>query len=122
MEKIVKALNTMNELVMTLQNNIHIDLVGIKEELKGANELKQKEIQEATTLADNFRVNDKKLEILKESLNTIISTVNQHSEVLKMIMECVEPFSDNIGNTIGNYDCCRDEKKEKKKEKKINDL
>ena len=118
MEKIVKALNTMNELVMTLQNNIHIDLVGIKEELKGANELKQKEIQEATTLADNFRVNDKKLEILKESLNTIISTVNQHSEALKMIMECVEPFSDNIDNTIGNYDCCRDEKKEKKKEKK----
>ena len=90
MDEIVKALNTMNEGLITLQNNIHIDLVGIKEELKGANELKQKEIKEVRTLADNFRENEQKVDVLKDGLNTVISTVNQHSYIV---------FNDNIYKT-----------------------
>ncbi len=115
MNEIVKALNEINGSIVEFQGLLHADLLCLKHELMEANELKQKEIQEALTLGDNFGVNNQKIDALKDCLNTVISTVNQHSEALKMIMDCVSPFVDDKGNTMGNYDCCKDDKKKKKR-------
>ena len=93
MMEIVKALNGINETLITLQQNIHIDLVEIKEELKHNN-------KELTLIAEGIKkqveyeadlvqeVEEKEKE--KKILNCIIESIKGLQETSMMLRKDIE--------------------------------
>lgn len=115
MNEIVKALNEINGSIVEFQGLLHADLLCLKHELMEANENKQKELEHAKALADDHKKKDQKIDALKDYLNSLVLTIQKQGEVLDLLAEHVG-FWDGIKNVdVGNYDCCKDDKKKKKR-------
>ena len=73
MTEIVKALNGINATLITLQQNIHIDLVEVKEEMKKANKNSEKYFEYVNKydemLAKNLQEIQDKLKRYAEGVN-----------------------------------------------------
>ena len=94
MLELVKALNGINATLITLQQNIHIDLVEMKEEIRCNNEnvsLMAKEIKKAGENSEkNFEYMNKCDEMLaknEEDANTIKSIIEDLIELKKSLQE-----------------------------------
>ena len=94
MLELVKALNGINATLITLQQNIHIDLVEVKEEIRRNNEnvsLMAKEIKKAGKNSEkHFEYANKCDEMLaknEEDANTIKSIIEDLIELKKSLQE-----------------------------------
>ena len=104
---IVKALNGINATLITLQQNIHIDLVQVKEEIRRNNEnvsLMAKEIKKACENSEkHFEYANKCDEMLaknKEDADTINSLMENLKGLKETLQEMQAEFDAEEAETI----------------------